>query len=96
MDLSRLQQLVDDDEKMRSLIGRSVRYAEQECEVCDVLIEEKQLILASAEAETMQDDSYGRPHRKVPAYHSLLFKDESGQPSHIWHELVFLDGQPAG
>lgn len=94
MDRTRLQNLVNDDERMRALIGRTVYYANQHYEICDVLIEERQLILASSDAEMVQDDSYGRPCRKVPAYHCLVFKDESGAPSHIWNELVFSDGPP--
>jgi len=95
MDKEHLKQLVSDHEAMHGLIGRPVRYGEQQCEICDVLFEEKLLVLASDCCEEMQDDSYGRPHRKVPAYHSLPFKDEAGNPSYIWGELAFLDGQGA-
>ncbi|OIO71756.1 MAG: hypothetical protein CO186_11205 [Zetaproteobacteria bacterium CG_4_9_14_3_um_filter_49_83] len=95
MDKEYLYQLISDHNAMRSLIGRPVRYADEACEICDVLFEESLLVLASLSCDEMQDDSYGRPHRKVPAYHSLPFKDDAGNPSYMWGELIFLDGEGA-
>lgn len=92
MDMERLQALINDKEALQALVGRPVRYAEQACHICDIIFEDNLLIISTQCCEDMQDDSYGRPRRKAPGYHSLHFRGEDGNPSHIWEELIFLDG----
>jgi len=90
-----LNQLVNSHDYMRKLIGRPVRYADKAYEICDVIFDENLLILSTSTSDTMQDDSYGRPHRKVPGYQSLPFRDADGKPAMIWDKLAFLDGKGA-
>ena len=89
---SALQGLIEDAWAMRGLIGRQVSYLNQAYEITDVVPDEDLLILSADEEETLQEDSYGRASRMVPKQQSLRFRDAEGHPTHIWHELSFLDG----
>lgn len=91
-----IQDLCADDAALRALIGRRVRYLGTVCEIIDVLLDEDLLILAAEEGTELQEDSYGRAHRKVPRHLSLRFRDTQGKPTHLWEDLVFLDGPPLG
>ena len=84
--------MLDDAESLRALIGRRVQYLGEEYEISDVLVEDGLLILSSSSRSEMQDDVYGRAHRLVPGHQLLRFRDPDGQPSHVWADLVFLDG----
>jgi len=92
MDSAALQAMIDDVEKMSSLIGRRVRYQRTDYEVTDILPDEGLIILSADEGSDVQDDSYGRPHRLVPKRHNLHFRDAEGHPTSIWEDLAFLDG----
>jgi len=81
-----------DDEKLRKLIGRRVRYMGKAYEVTDLLLEDDLIILSADEGMDVQEDSYGRPHRMVPCQHNLRFRDAEKQATHIWDDLIFLDG----
>ncbi|MFQ5582543.1 MAG: hypothetical protein ACE5F3_07975 [Mariprofundaceae bacterium] len=87
-----LQALIDDEQAMRKLIGRRVRYLGQDCEVTDLVLEEGLIILSADEGTDMQEDSYGRAHRLVPRQQSLRFRDAEGHPTNIWEDVSFLDG----
>jgi len=88
--------MIHEPEMLVALIGKRVRYAGEEFELTDLLFEEGLLILSSAEGETVQEDSYGRPSRLVPSSQELRFRDAQGQPGSVWDELVFLDGPLSG
>ncbi|PIP02063.1 MAG: hypothetical protein COW18_06220 [Zetaproteobacteria bacterium CG12_big_fil_rev_8_21_14_0_65_54_13] len=90
------QMMIDKPESLISLIGRRVRYLNEEYEVTDLLVEEGLMILSSADSEQVQDDSYGRPSRLVPKREQLRFRDAHGQSTSIWEELAFLDGPLPG
>jgi len=87
-----LQRLIEDHDALARLIGRRVRYLDEEYEVADLLPEEGLLILSADDGSDVQEDSYGRPHRLVPKRRHLKFRDAEGCPSSIWDELAFLDG----
>ncbi|OIO73997.1 MAG: hypothetical protein AUJ57_03290 [Zetaproteobacteria bacterium CG1_02_53_45] len=87
-----LQSMIEDVEALSRLIGKRVRYLDEEYEVTDLLPEEGLLILSADVGSDVQEDSYGRPSRLVPKRHNLKFRDAEGHPSSIWSELAFLDG----
>jgi len=89
---SALHMMINEPEILICLIGRRVRYLNEEYEVIDLLVEEGLIILSSAGGEDVQEDSYGRPNRLVPRSQQLRFRDAHGQPTSIWVELTFLDG----
>jgi len=82
----------NDEQKLRNLIGRRVRYMGKAYEVTDLLLEDDLLILSADEGMDVQEDSYGRPHRMVPHQQNLRFRDADQQATHIWDDLIFLDG----
>jgi len=88
-----LQALIDDEQAMRKLIGRRVRYMDEDYEVTDLVLDEDLIILSADEGTDVQEDSYGRAHRLVPRQQSLRFRDAEGKPTHIWEDVSFLDGQ---
>ncbi len=94
MNQAMLTELMHNAEALRALIGRRVRYLGHEYEISDLLVDEGLMILASHDRSDMQDDVYGRAHRLVPKQHNLKFRDAEGQPSHLWEDLIFLDGPP--
>jgi len=81
-----------DEQSLRQLIGRRVRYMGKAYEVIDLLLEDDLLILSADEGMEVQEDSYGRAHRMVPQQQNLRFRDADKQASHIWDDLIFLDG----
>ncbi|MDQ6991193.1 MAG: hypothetical protein Q9M11_05625 [Mariprofundaceae bacterium] len=81
-----------DDESLRKLIGRRVRYMNKAYEIIDLLLDDNLLILSADEGVDVQEDSYGRAHRMVPHQQNLRFRDADKKPSHIWDDLIFLDG----
>jgi len=83
---------LNNEEKLRALIGRRVRYMGKAYEVTDLLLEDDLLILSSDEGMDVQEDSYGRPHRMVPQQYNLRFRDADKQATHIWDDIIFLDG----
>lgn len=87
-----LQALIDDEQAMRRLIGRRVRYLDEDYEVTDLVLDEDLIILSADEGTDVQEDSYGRAHRLVPRQQSLRFRDAEGKPTHIWEDVSFLDG----
>ncbi|MDQ7011666.1 MAG: hypothetical protein Q9M29_07590 [Mariprofundaceae bacterium] len=87
-----LQALIDDEQAMRGLIGRRVRYLGEAYEVTDLVLDEDLIILSAETGEDVQEDSYGRAHRLVPRQQSLRFRDAEGHPTHIWEDVSFLDG----
>ncbi|HXH72643.1 MAG TPA: hypothetical protein VNI58_07520 [Mariprofundaceae bacterium] len=92
MNESALQNLIDDADALRQLIGRRVRYHEMECEVTDLLFEDGLMIMSACHEVETQEDSYGRPSRLVPQHHNFRFRDAQGHPSPVWGEIIFLDG----
>jgi len=88
----RLQALFADIHALRKLVGREVRYLNEDYEITDVLADEDLLILSSRSAQDVQDDCFGRAHRMVPKQQRLRFRDTSGSPTSIWQEFTFLDG----
>jgi len=87
-----LQNLIEDYDALSKLIGKRVRYLNEEYEVTDLLPAEGLMILSADDGSDVQEDSYGRPHRLVPKRQNLKFRDAEGCPSSIWDELAFLDG----
>ena len=87
-----LQALIDDMEAMRKLIGRKVRYLGEAYDITDVLFDEDMIILSADTGTEMQEDSYGRAHRRVPRIQNLRFRDANHQPTNIWEDVSFLDG----
>jgi len=87
-----LQSLIEDHDALSRLIGKRVRYLNEEYEVTDLLPDEGLMILSADDGSDVQEDSYGRPHRLVPRRQNLKFRDAEGCPSNIWDELAFLDG----
>jgi len=83
---------LNNEQKLRDLIGRRVRYMGKSYEITDLLLEDDLLILSSDEGMDVQDDSYGRPHRMVPHQKNLRFRGTDNQATHIWDDLIFLDG----
>jgi len=92
MSQSQLQTLFSDPEALHALVGRKVRYLEEDFDISDILVDEKMLILSSQENKTVQDDSFGRATRMVPKQHRLRFCDADGNATAIWDDLIFLDG----
>jgi len=87
-----LQALIDDASAMCALIGRKVRYLGETYEITDVLFDEDMIILSADTGMEMQEDSYGRAHRRVPKIQNLRFRDAGGRPTNIWEDVTFLDG----
>lgn len=87
-----LQGLVGDEEAMTALVGRRVRYLGEEYEITDVVFAEDMMILSADSDTEMQEDSYGRAHRRVPRVQNLRFRDAHGQPTQAWEDVAFLDG----
>ena len=92
MNLHLLQSMIDDHKEMIELIGRPVRYFNEEYEVTDLLHDEGLLIISADVACDVQEDSFGRARRLVPRRQNLKFRDAEGRPSAIWDDLAFLDG----
>jgi len=92
MDQARITELTRNAEALRALVGRRVRYLGREYEISDLLFEDGLMILSSHESSEMQEDVYGRAHRLVPRQQRLRIRDAEGRPSHVWADLVFLDG----
>jgi len=92
MDDPELQELVDDEDAMRHLIGRKARYLGHLYEVTYLLFDEDMIILSADTDTGLQEDSYGRAHRRVPRVQSLRFRDAQGHPTNIWEDVAFLDG----
>jgi len=92
MDESILQALVKDESALRGLIGRRVHYLGKAYEIIDLLLEDDLMILSAEDGVDVQDDSYGRATRLVPQQQNIHFRNSDGSPSHIWEEMVFLDG----
>ncbi|MDX8381798.1 MAG: hypothetical protein R8M14_06775 [Ghiorsea sp.] len=92
MSQTQLQTLLADSEALQALVGRTVRYLDEDYDICDILVDEKMLILASHCDKSVQDDSFGRATRMVPKQHRLRFCDDDGNATVIWDELIFLDG----
>lgn len=86
-----LQALINDERHLRQLIGRRVRYLDREYEITDLLLDEDLIILSASVATDVQEDSYGRAHRRVPKTQNLRFRDAQGQPTNIWQDISFLD-----
>jgi len=87
-----LQGLVQDREAMCALVGRQVRYLGEIYEITDVVFDEDMMILSSDSGTEMQEDSYGRAHRRVPKVQNLRFRDASDHPTQAWEDVSFLDG----
>ncbi len=87
-----LQGLVQDRDAMCALVGRQVRYLGEIYEITDVVFDEDMMILSSDSGTEMQEDSYGRAHRRVPKVQNLRFRDASDQPTQAWEDVSFLDG----
>lgn len=87
-----LQGLVQDREAMCALVGRRVRYLGQVYEISDIVFVEDMMILSADSATEMQEDSYGRAHRRVPRVQNLRFRDAHGHPTQAWEDVSFLDG----
>jgi len=81
-----------DEQSLRKMIGRRVRYMGKSYEITDLLFEDDLLILSSNDGMDVQEDSYGRPSRMVPQQQNLRFRDADKQATHIWDDLIFLDG----
>ena len=92
MSHQQLQALFSNLDDLRALVGRKVRYLDEDYCICDLLVEEDMLILSSHLNDTVQDDCYGRAHRIVPKQQRLRFRDADGNPTAIWDEIIFLDG----
>jgi len=87
-----LQGVVQDRDAMSALVGRQVRYLGEIYEITDIVFDEDMMILSAASGTEMQEDSYGRAHRRVPKVQNLRFRDASGHPTQAWEEVAFLDG----
>jgi len=87
-----LQGLVGDREAMGALVGRRVRYLGEQYEITDIVFDEDMMILSADSGSEMQEDSYGRAHRRVPRMQNLRFRDTHGQPTQAWEDVSFLDG----
>lgn len=87
-----LQGLVGDREAMSALVGRRVRYLGEEYEITDIIFVEDMMILSADSDTAMQEDSYGRAHRRVPKIQNLRFRDAHGQPTQAWQDVSFIDG----
>jgi hypothetical protein len=91
-----LQALIEDMGAMRKLIGRKVRYLGEAYEITDILFDEDMMILSADTGTEMQEDSYGRAHRRVPKIQNLRFRDSNRQTTNIWEDVSFLDGPISG
>ncbi|MDX8389728.1 MAG: hypothetical protein R8M38_04465 [Mariprofundaceae bacterium] len=87
---SQLKEMANSDEMMRQLIGRTIGYLDQHYEVIDILFDEDMMILATDDHSDLQDDCYGRAHRRVPKRCELRFRNAEGEPTHIWDEITLL------
>ncbi|WP_051938070.1 hypothetical protein [Ghiorsea bivora] len=87
-----LQALFSNLDDLRALVGRKVRYLNDDYEITDLLADEDMLVLSSRSDDVVQDDCYGRAHRMVPKQQRLRFRDPDGKPTAIWDEIIFLDG----
>ncbi len=92
MSHQQLQALFSSPDGLRKLVGRKVRYLGEEYSICDLLMDEDMMILASHCDKAVQDDVFGRATRMVPKQQRLRFKDKDGQPTAIWEDIIFLDG----
>jgi len=87
-----LQALFSNLDDLRALVGRKVRYLNDDYEITDLLADEDMLVLSSRSDDVVQDDCYGRATRMVPKQQRLRFRDSEGNPTAIWDEIIFLDG----
>ncbi len=92
MSQPQLKALFSSPEALHALVGRKVRYLNEDYFICDILIAEDMLILSSHCDKEVQDDSFGRATRMVPKQHNLKFRDLDGNPTALWDDLIFLDG----
>ena len=88
----RIAKMMEDPDQLARLVGRRVRYQQQEYEVADLLPEEGLMILSADHGSDVQEDSYGRANRLVPKRQTLKIRDHDGLPTAIWEELAFMDG----
>ncbi len=87
-----LQGMVQSRGRMNALVGRRVRYLGDVYEITDIVFDEDMMILSADVGTEMQEDSYGRAHRRVPKVQNLRFRDASGHPTQVWEDISFLDG----
>jgi len=87
-----LQGMVQSRGRMNALVGRRVRYLGEAYEITDIVFDEDMMILSADSGTEMQEDSYGRAHRRVPKVQNLRFRDASGHPTQVWEDVSFLDG----
>ncbi len=87
-----LQGMVQGRDRMNALVGRRVRYLGEIYEITDIVFDEDMMILSADSGTEMQEDSYGRAHRRVPKVQNLRFRDASGHPTQAWEDISFLDG----
>ena len=92
MSQAQLQTLFSNPDALHALVGRHVRYLGEEYVICDLLLDQDMLVLASDCDKAVQDDSFGRATRMVPKQHRLKFRDADGNPTAIWDEFASLDG----
>lgn len=92
MSHQQLQALFSNLDDLRALVGRKVRYLNNDYEITDILADEDMLILSSRSDEDVQEDCYGRATRMVPKQLRLRFRDVEGKPTTIWEDFIFLDG----
>ncbi len=92
MSHEQLQALFSSLEALRGLVGRQIRYLNEEYEITDLLADEDMLILSSRSDDAVQDDCFGRATRMVPKQQRLRFRDVEGNPTAIWQDFTFLDG----
>jgi len=90
-----LQSVVQNRDAMSALVGRQVRYLGETYEITDIVFDEDMMILSAVFGTEMQEDSYGRAHRRVPKVQNLRFRDASDHPTQAWEDVSFLDGPVA-
>ncbi|MDX8376751.1 MAG: hypothetical protein R8L53_01865 [Mariprofundales bacterium] len=78
---------------MSSLLGRKVCYLGIEYLIIEIITEESLMIIGDELHTSVQDDCFGRAHRLTPRVQRLYYRDKHGHPSHVWHELHFMDGE---
>ncbi len=80
-----------DPTALRALCGRQIRYRGECYQVTDVLWEDGLLILHANDRHEVQEDSFGRPSRVVPAERRIAIHNEDGSVSSIWQELELIE-----
>lgn len=79
--------------KLRSMIGRRVRYRGRNCQIIEVLEDGPSLVLQDyAEHKIIQTDQHGEAHRRVaPTFTVPLRESGTGEVSSDFLELDLLD-----